>query len=50
VPSKELEVLKERAVKSGFNFIDFYAIDFDWREGKPFEHTGRITAQERTGL
>lgn len=38
VPSKELEVLKERAIKSGFDFIDFWAVDFDWRKGKPFEH------------
>ena len=38
VPSKELEALKERAVKSGFDFIDFWAVDFDWHEGKPFEH------------
>ena len=38
VPSKELAVLKERAVKSGFDFIDFWAVDFNWREGKPFEH------------
>ncbi|MDR2981938.1 MAG: site-specific DNA-methyltransferase [Puniceicoccales bacterium] len=38
VPSKELEVLKERAVKSGFDFIDFWAVDFDWHPGKPFNH------------
>jgi len=38
VPSKELEALKEHAIKSGFDFIDFWAIDFDWHEGKPFEH------------
>ncbi|MBW1682880.1 MAG: site-specific DNA-methyltransferase, partial [Deltaproteobacteria bacterium] len=38
VPSKELETLKERAIKSGFDFIDFWAVDFDWHEGKPFEH------------
>ncbi|HDH97716.1 MAG TPA: site-specific DNA-methyltransferase [Deltaproteobacteria bacterium] len=38
VPSKELKALKERAIKSGFDFIDFWAVDFDWREGKPFEH------------
>ncbi len=38
VPSKELEALKERAVKSGFDFIDFWAVDFEWYEGKPFEH------------
>jgi adenine-specific DNA-methyltransferase len=38
VPSKELKALKERAVKSGFDFIDFWAIDFDYQDGKPFEH------------
>ncbi|MSU61724.1 MAG: site-specific DNA-methyltransferase [Pedosphaera sp.] len=38
VGSKELEALKERAVKSGFDFIDFWAVDFDWHPGKPFNH------------
>lgn len=38
VPSKELESLKERAVRSGFDFIDFWAVDFDWRPGEPFHH------------
>ncbi len=38
VPTKELDALKERAVKSGFDFIDFWAIDFDWHEHKPFVH------------
>lgn len=38
VPSKELEALKERAVKSGFDFIDFWAVDFNWEPGKPFNH------------
>jgi DNA modification methylase len=38
VPSKELEALKERAVKSSFDFIDFWAVDFDWHPGKPFNH------------
>jgi adenine-specific DNA-methyltransferase len=38
VPSKELEVLQERAVESGFDFIDFWAVDFDWRPGQPFNH------------
>jgi DNA modification methylase len=38
VPSKELEALKERALKSGFDFVDFWAVDFNWRDGKPFEH------------
>lgn len=38
VPTKELEALKERAVRSGFDFIDFWAVDFDWRPGQPFHH------------
>lgn len=38
VPSKELEAIKERAVKSGMDFIDFWAIDFDWQPDKPFNH------------
>jgi len=38
VPSKELEALKERAVKSGIDFVDFWAVDFDWKPGKPFNH------------
>ena len=25
-------------MKSPFDFIDFWAVDFEWREGKPFEH------------
>ena len=38
VPEKELQELRARAVKSPFDFIDFWAVDFEWREGKPFEH------------
>ena len=38
VPEKELEELRKRAVKSPFDFIDFWAVDFEWHEGKPFEH------------
>jgi len=38
VPTKELEALRERALKSGFDFIDFWAVDFDWQPGKPFSH------------
>jgi len=38
VPSKELEALQERAVESGFDFIDFWAIDFDWSPNRPFNH------------
>lgn len=38
VPSKELEALQERAVQNGFDFIDFWAIDFDWTPDRPFNH------------
>jgi DNA modification methylase len=38
VPSKELEAIKEWAIKSGFDFIDFWAVDFNWQPGKPFTH------------
>lgn len=38
VPTKELKALQERAVKSGFDFIDFWAVDFDYQAGGPFHH------------
>jgi adenine-specific DNA-methyltransferase len=38
VPSKELEALRERTLKNGFDFIDFWAVDFDYQDGQPFEH------------
>ncbi|GIV19492.1 MAG: hypothetical protein KatS3mg023_1243 [Armatimonadota bacterium] len=38
VPEKELEALRERAVRSPFDFIDFWAVDFDYSPDKPFEH------------
>ncbi len=38
VPSRELEALRERAINSGFDFIDFWAIDFDYRNDQPFHH------------
>ena len=38
VPEDELQALSERAVKSGFDFIDFWSIDFDYRIGQPFKH------------
>ena len=37
-PEAEMVALRERAVKSPFDFIDFWAVDFEWRGGKPFEH------------
>lgn len=38
VPTKELESLKERATKNGFDFIDFWAVDFDYDEDRAFRH------------
>ncbi len=38
VPDKELTALQERAIKSPFDFIDFWAIDFEHNADKPFEH------------
>ncbi len=38
VPGKELEALRERAARSGFDFIDFWAVDFDSSPGRPFRH------------
>jgi adenine-specific DNA-methyltransferase len=38
VPARELQALKERAVRSGFDFIDFWAIDFDYHPDRPFKH------------
>jgi adenine-specific DNA-methyltransferase len=37
-PEAEMAALRERAVKSPFDFIDFWAVDFEWQDGKPFEH------------
>lgn len=38
IDNKELDEIRKRAVKSGFDFIDFWAIDFDWNADKPFNH------------
>lgn len=37
-PEAEKEALSKRALKSPFDLIDLWAVDFEWREGKPFEH------------
>ena len=37
-PEAEIAELRKRAVKSPFDFIDFWAVDFEWQEKKPFEH------------
>lgn len=38
VPRKELDALTERALESGFDFIDFWAVDFDHAPERPFQH------------
>jgi len=37
-PENEIETLRERAVSSPFDFIDFWAVDFDYSPEQPFEH------------
>jgi DNA modification methylase len=37
-PEAEMAALRERAVTSPFDFIDFWGVDFEWQDGKPFEH------------
>lgn len=50
VPAKELEALQERAIRHGFDFIDFWAIDFDHRDNQPFKHHWQAyrTRKDRT--
>lgn len=38
VPEKELESLQQRAMDSPFDFIDFWAVDFDWAPDRAFNH------------
>lgn len=38
VPEKELKALQERALNSGFDFIDFWAVDFNYHPDQPFNH------------
>lgn len=38
VPERELVALQERAIESGFDFIDFWAVDFDYHPDQPFNH------------
>jgi adenine-specific DNA-methyltransferase len=37
-PERNMTGLHERAIAAPFDFIDFWAVDFTWHEGKPFEH------------
>jgi hypothetical protein len=36
VSPEELELLKTKGIHSGFDFIDFWTVDFDYCLGKPF--------------
>jgi adenine-specific DNA-methyltransferase len=49
-PTIEIDALKDRAMKSEFDFIDFRAVDFDSHKGKPFEHNWQDfrTRKDRT--
>lgn len=38
VPSKELEKIGARHADSPFDFIDFWAVDFEWKNDQPFKH------------
>ena len=38
VPERELDALQERAQESGYDFIDFWAVDFDYHPDQPFNH------------
>lgn len=38
VPEDELKTLQERAVDSGFDFVDFWAVDFNYHPDQPFNH------------
>ncbi|MEW6081439.1 MAG: site-specific DNA-methyltransferase [Bacillota bacterium] len=38
VPGAEVAALRERAIWSPLDFIDFWAVDFKWHDGKTFEH------------
>jgi adenine-specific DNA-methyltransferase len=35
-PTRTLAATRARTAANGFDFIDSWAVDFDWREGKPF--------------
>ena len=37
-PEEEIQALRQRAIKSPFDFIDFWAVDFTYADGIPFEH------------
>ena len=38
IPEKLLKQIKDLPKKNSFDFIDFWAVDFEWTSGKPFKH------------
>ena len=38
VPEKQLEKIKDLSKKGPFDFVDFWAVDFEWTRGQPFKH------------
>ena len=38
VPSKELKKIEARSIDNPFDFIDFWAVDFEWKSDQPFKH------------
>ena len=38
VPLKELEEMESMSAENPFDFIDFWAVDFEWESDQPFKH------------
>lgn len=50
IPEKLLEQIEDLPKKKPFDFIDFWAVDFEWSAGSPFKHHWQDyrTNQDRT--
>jgi len=49
VPTREIEAIRERAARNGFDFIDFWASTSAGRRESPSITSGRTTGLEKTG-
>lgn len=38
IPENQQQKIKSLSINSPFDFIDFWAVDFEWEHGKPFKH------------
>ena len=38
IPERQLEKIKTWSIESPFDFIDFWAVDFEWEYNQPFKH------------